>query len=194
MQTLREPQRSAGHAVSASSPEVAEETGAVRTATVAVLALASSMVACGGGGGGGGAPSTAPAGANEELLQNLSGLPGSGGSAPPVPAAPTSRKDAVRFLTQATFGARSVAEIDDVRAKGYRTIRSVHDSNTNRSITVPWEMGCNGSLVYRIVTRKLPNRIDFIAARLRQRPPPQTDSPVRKDLPMVEQAGERNCV
>ncbi len=118
MQTLQEPQRGTVHAVFASSPEVAEETGVVGAATVTVLALASSMVACGGGGGGG-APSTAPAGANEELLQNVSGLPGSGGSAPPVPASPTSRKDAARFLTQATFGARSVAEIDEVRAKGY---------------------------------------------------------------------------
>ena len=123
MQTLQEPQLGKAHADFASTPEAPEETGAVGAATVAVLTLASSMVACGGGGGGGGgsggATSTAPAGANEELLQTLGGLPGSGGTPPPVAVTPASRKDAARFLTQATFGARSVAEIDEVRSKGY---------------------------------------------------------------------------
>lgn len=65
--------------------------------TLATLALATWLAACGGGGGG-----------------------GDGGSTPPPPAAekPATRNEAARFLTQATFGP-TTADIDRVMAVGY---------------------------------------------------------------------------
>lgn len=117
MQTHQAPQPQPLDAFHA-SPHPHEQAHAPDKSTVALLALASTLAACGGGGGGGGS-STAPAGANEELLQSISGLPGSGGNAPALAVTPVSRKDAARFLTQATFGARSVAEIEELRNKGF---------------------------------------------------------------------------
>jgi uncharacterized protein (DUF1800 family) len=99
------------------SPHVQEQAHAAGSTAATLLALASTLAACGGGGGGG--ASTAPLGANEALLQNFSGLPGSGGTAPAVAATPASKRDASRFLTQATFGIRSVTEIDELRSKGF---------------------------------------------------------------------------
>ncbi len=74
---------------------------------LAALLLSSLLVACGGGGGGGG------------------GGDGSAGSTPVTPSTPvtvvekpTTRSDAARFLTKASFGATD-AEIDRVMAVGY---------------------------------------------------------------------------
>ena len=100
----------------------------------AISALAGSMVlaACGGGGPGGVIDSavTSPAepdsstvggarGVREDMLQTSSDQPGSGGDEPAAPATAVSRRDAARFLTQATFGVKSVAEIDALRNQGY---------------------------------------------------------------------------
>ncbi|GAA5171679.1 DUF1800 domain-containing protein [Viridibacterium curvum] len=73
------------------------------------------LAACGGAGGGGSASSSPPATVTAE------NLPGSGQTAPPAAAsdAQPSSADAARFLTQATFGIKSVSEINDLRAKGY---------------------------------------------------------------------------
>ncbi|NRF67917.1 DUF1800 domain-containing protein [Aquincola sp. S2] len=61
------------------------------------------LAACGGGGGGG---------SNEPL-------PGTGGETPTTPAVPPSRRDAARFLSQASFGPRSIEEVESLRAMGY---------------------------------------------------------------------------
>lgn len=86
-------------------------------ASLLLLALSLLLAACGGagGGGGGGSGSGAPATVTAE------NLPGSGQNAPPAASsdAQPSSADAARFLTQATFGIKSVAEIDALRAKGY---------------------------------------------------------------------------
>lgn len=72
--------------------------GAGLAAALAAAALAS---ACGGGGGAGGPASTA----------------GTATAAAP-PAPPPSRRDAARFLTQASFGATGPAQIDALVAQG----------------------------------------------------------------------------
>ena len=80
MQTQLAPQPQSSDAIHASQ-DVHQESHATGNVTVALLALASTMAACGGGGGGGTGEGAgvSPVGANEELLQSLGGLPGSGG-------------------------------------------------------------------------------------------------------------------
>jgi len=82
----------------------------------AAAAAALMLAACGGGGGGGGggdeargpnAPTPAPE-------------PGTGSPAPsPAPASVPSARDAARFLSQASFGPRSVDEVEALRRTGY---------------------------------------------------------------------------
>jgi uncharacterized protein (DUF1800 family) len=81
-----------------------------RAALAATAALA--LAACGGG------HVDTPA-ANGSV--QISSLPGSGGTQPAAPAAADrpSAVDAARFLSQATFGARSTEEIDALRTMGY---------------------------------------------------------------------------
>lgn len=86
-------------------------------ATLAALALSTTLAACGGGGGDGGG-GTAGAGADDSRVQTASNLPGSGGVQPPAPTMMLSRCDAARFLTQATFGIRSVEEVEALRVQG----------------------------------------------------------------------------
>ncbi len=72
----------------------------------AALAAAALLAACGGGGGGSSDPGTAtPA------------TPDPTPSTPP--AAPPSRRDAARFLTQASFGATGPAQVDALVAQGF---------------------------------------------------------------------------
>jgi uncharacterized protein (DUF1800 family) len=80
-------------------------------------ALTSLLAACGGGGGGSDANSTV----TPPALSSATDLPGSGGSPPPKAAIdqqPTA-DDAARFLTQASFGMKSVQDVLQVREKGY---------------------------------------------------------------------------
>lgn len=76
-------------------------------------ALLSVLSACGGGGGASEASSPG--------LSAASNLPGSGGSAPPkvAPDQQPSQADAARFLTQASFGMKSAAQLQQLREKGY---------------------------------------------------------------------------
>lgn len=85
-------------------------------------AFVATLAACGSGGG---SPIPAPAGPPSGNGPP-SGLPNDGANAlsanpPPAPApgSEPSAADAARFLTQATFGIKSEAEIDQLRAKGY---------------------------------------------------------------------------
>ena len=81
---------------------------------IATAATVVFLVACGGSGGGGAADPGTGTG---------TGTGNGSGTASPPPAAPSaappSAIDASRFLTQATFGIRSVAEIDALRSSGY---------------------------------------------------------------------------
>jgi len=80
----------------------------VPAAGVGAAALAAGLLAACGGGGGDGASSSPDS------------APGTGGTAAPAPPPPPpSRRDAARFLSQASFGPRSVEEIDAVREQGY---------------------------------------------------------------------------
>jgi uncharacterized protein (DUF1800 family) len=79
--------------------------------TVAVL-----LASCGGGGG---SPIPVP---NPPLVfVPASELPGSGGARPaePAPEARPSASDAARFLTQASFGIQSAAQVADTQKKGH---------------------------------------------------------------------------
>jgi len=93
-------------AIQATSHVAAETLGKTALPAAALAALAG----CGGGSGGGGGGAIDP-----------TGLPGSGGSRPmPPPAgARPSQVDAARFLTQATFGIQSVAQIAQTQEKGF---------------------------------------------------------------------------
>lgn len=94
-------------------PEKSDATGPLPTQlTLATTAATAALAACGGGHVGTPGPnSTAQA----------AGLPGSGGAEPATPAQAQrpSAVDAARFLTQASFGPRSVDEIEALRAEGY---------------------------------------------------------------------------
>lgn len=67
----------------------------------ALLAAAALLAACGGGGG-----------------SDASATP-TAGDAAPAPAPPPSRRDAARFLSQASFGATGPAQVDALVAQGY---------------------------------------------------------------------------
>ncbi|MBK9394767.1 MAG: DUF1800 domain-containing protein [Uliginosibacterium sp.] len=75
------------------------------------------LSSCGGGGGGG---SESSGGTAPPVVQ-ISSLPGAGGTPPaqPSPEARPGAADAARFLSQASFGAHSPAEIEALRVKGY---------------------------------------------------------------------------
>jgi uncharacterized protein (DUF1800 family) len=78
---------------------------AVAPALAAAAAAAALLAACGGGGGGvTGTPASGP--------------PGPGPTAPP-PSAPPTEKGVARFLTQATFGVRSMDEIRALQSSSY---------------------------------------------------------------------------
>ncbi|HSV50611.1 MAG TPA: DUF1800 family protein [Burkholderiaceae bacterium] len=81
---------------------------ALSAASVALMS-AWLLIACGGGGGGGGG------------LAPGAELPGGGGTAPAQPAteARPSALDAARFLTQGSFGATSIEEIEALRVDGF---------------------------------------------------------------------------
>ncbi|MGM9485608.1 DUF1800 domain-containing protein [Roseateles sp. NT4] len=72
----------------------------------AALAAAALLAACGGGGGGSSDPGTATPAAPDPTP-----------SAPP--AAPPSRRDAARFLSQASFGATGPAQVDALVSQGF---------------------------------------------------------------------------
>lgn len=72
----------------------------------AALAAAALLAACGGGGGGGSEPGGATPAGSEPTP-----------SAPPAP--PPSRRDAARFLSQASFGATGPAQVDALVAQGF---------------------------------------------------------------------------
>ncbi len=101
----------------------ADDDSATQPGLAALSALAASaLAACGGGGGGG-----AVAGANVDTAIDVtpSALPSTivltpAGTEParPAPDARLSAQDAARFLTQASFGAKSVDEIEALRAEG----------------------------------------------------------------------------
>ncbi|GAA5175164.1 DUF1800 family protein [Niveibacterium umoris] len=76
---------------------------------LAGLAIVAALAACGAGGGG--TPAPPPADGTNALSTNPPPPPASG-SAP-------AREDAVRFLTQATFGLKQVGEIDTLVSTGY---------------------------------------------------------------------------
>jgi uncharacterized protein (DUF1800 family) len=80
--------------------------------TVAVL-----LASCGGGGGGSSIPVPNP----PLVFVPASELPGSGGARPaePAPELRPSASDASRFLTQASFGIQSAAQIADTQKKGH---------------------------------------------------------------------------
>ncbi len=77
--------------------------------------LTALLAACGGGGGNSSTSSNTPG------VVNAIDLPGSGGTPPPrpSPAEKPSNQDAARFLTQASFGIKSSAQVQEVREKGY---------------------------------------------------------------------------
>ena len=77
----------------------------------ALLASAAALAACGGGGMRG------PRG--PEGTTDQANLPGSGGDEPAQSGTPPTQVDAARFLSQATFGARSAEEIEELRTEGY---------------------------------------------------------------------------
>jgi uncharacterized protein (DUF1800 family) len=81
--------------------------------------LSAFLAACGGGGGGGASP--AAGSGNPPSTTQAIDLPGAGGSAPAKVAVDQqpSATDAARFLTQASFGMKSVQELQQVREKGY---------------------------------------------------------------------------
>jgi uncharacterized protein (DUF1800 family) len=85
---------------------------------IALSALsAAALAACGGGGGGNATNSITPP---DLTLVEASNLPGSGGPKPAEPAAadrPTA-PDTARFLTQASFGIQSKAQISQTQVKG----------------------------------------------------------------------------
>ncbi|HEY8876904.1 MAG TPA: DUF1800 domain-containing protein [Roseateles sp.] len=82
--------------VDQASPELGAATAS------AALAAAALLAACGGGGGDG-EPSATPA----------------AGDPTPAPAQPPSRRDAARFLSQASFGATGPAQVDALVTQGF---------------------------------------------------------------------------
>jgi uncharacterized protein (DUF1800 family) len=97
----------------ATSASVAQDTPVrVSSLGTALAGAAAALAACGGG-------HVGSPGANS--VQMAASLPGSGGAepAPPTASEQPSQQDAARFLSQATFGVRSVDEIEALRAEGY---------------------------------------------------------------------------
>ncbi len=84
--------------------------------------LSAFLAACGGGGGGSDTPAN-PSNPSSPPppINNAINLPGSGGTAPARASAAEqpSASDAARFLTQASFGIKSSAQVQEVREKGY---------------------------------------------------------------------------
>ena len=89
----------------------------------AALALAATLVACGGGSGSSGSSDSTPA----------------GGAAEPVAALPTSRAEASRFLTQATFGPTE-ADTDRVMSIGYSAWIDEQFAKPASSARSTWEL------------------------------------------------------
>jgi uncharacterized protein (DUF1800 family) len=84
--------------------------------------LSALLAACGGGGGGGSDTPINPGSTTPPPpIGNAINLPGSGGAAPARASAAEqpSTPDAARFLTQASFGIKSSAQVQEVREKGY---------------------------------------------------------------------------
>ena len=85
------------------------------------MAALPALTACGGGGGGrgavAGATSALPVAAGDANVVTLS-APGAEPAKPSLEARP-SAQSAARFLTQASFGARSVEEIEALRSEGF---------------------------------------------------------------------------
>lgn len=96
----------------ATGPHASGPGSARLSAAAAATAAAAALAACGGGHVGTPGPNSTAMAAE---------LPGSGGAEPASPAAAQrpSSVDAARFLTQASFGPRSVDEIEALRAEGY---------------------------------------------------------------------------
>lgn len=92
------------HHLAASSAVCSRARHRARRLAVALLG-AVALAGCGGGGGGGGAGAEAPA-------------PGIAAAPPVAPQSPPTRAEAMRFLTQATFGPTE-AEIQRVMSLGY---------------------------------------------------------------------------
>jgi uncharacterized protein (DUF1800 family) len=84
--------------------------------------LSSLLAACGGGGGGdAGSHTSNTINPSTPQLENAINLPGAGGTSP-ARASPTeqpSSQDAARFLTQASFGIKSSAQVQELREKGF---------------------------------------------------------------------------
>jgi uncharacterized protein (DUF1800 family) len=99
----------------AAPTESAASAPAALTASTTALALGASalLAACGGGGGG------AAADAATAWPATAQHLAGAGGTAPAAPSTPPSLRDAARFLTQASFGPRSVDEVEALRSQGF---------------------------------------------------------------------------
>ena len=84
--------------------------------------LSALLVACGGGGGGdAGGNTSSPMNPSAPPLENAINLPGAGGTAPAraSPAEQPSAQDAARMLTQASFGIKNSAQVQEVREKGF---------------------------------------------------------------------------
>ena len=95
-----------------------DNSAAKTTLTVATaLAAASALVACGGGGGGG---AVTGSGVDSVAITPSAVVLTPAGTEParPSPEARPSAQDAARFLTQASFGAKSVDEIEALRTEG----------------------------------------------------------------------------
>lgn len=92
-------------ATSTDAPRLAPRAGAVAVGAALLAGCGNGHVGSPGAGG----------------VEMAAGLPGSGGAEPAVAAsdAQPSAQDAARFLSQASFGVRSVDEIEALRAEGY---------------------------------------------------------------------------
>lgn len=121
---IEETQNDAAHRPKVSS-EAALSDGAPLTRAALSAAALAALAACGGGGGGDGGGGNAGSGNSaaprgDVVMVAATDLPGSGGTAPAAPAdkdRPTA-PDAARFLSQASFGIQSTAQIGQVQQKG----------------------------------------------------------------------------
>jgi uncharacterized protein (DUF1800 family) len=118
------PEPPSGDADAQAPREAQGSTSPLAFGLLAPLALA----ACGGGGGGSSGSASGktegPAAATVEPASGATlayGLPGSGGTPPASTGALPSLRDAARFLTQASFGARSADEIRALTQTGFET-------------------------------------------------------------------------
>ncbi len=103
--------------LSDSYPDLPSRAGVTLPALLSMAALS----ACGGGGGGGGAVTSAspelPVAASDANAVTLNAA-GAEPAKPPPQAMP-SAQNAARFLTQGSFGARSIEEIEALRTEGF---------------------------------------------------------------------------